>query len=80
MTFVLGAKRRALRRSRKPCQGQVVYVEKQGEGTAFAVLFLWLPLTRSRADVRARSEAESFAPQPQALSGAAVNSLSQHKK
>ena len=37
--------RRTLRRSRKPCQGQVVYVEKQGEGTAEAVLFSWLPLT-----------------------------------
>ena len=48
MTFVLGAKRRALRRRRKPCQGQVVYVKKQGEGTAEAVLFSWLPLARSR--------------------------------
>ena len=37
--------------------------------------FFWLPLTRSRADVRARSEAESFAPQGQALSGARERKL-----
>ena len=60
--------RRTLPRRGKPCQGQgkVNCVEPRTS------LFLWLPLTRSRADVRARSGAESFAPQGQALSGAAM--------
>ena len=58
--------RRTLPRRGKPCQGR-------GKETCVeprTSLFLWLPLTRSRADVRARSGAESFAPQGQALSGA----------
>ena len=63
--------RRTLPRRGKPCQGQgkVNCVEPRTS------LFLWLPLTRSRADVRARSEAESFAPQGQALSGARESKL-----
>ena len=76
---MLGAKRRALRRSRKPCQGQVVYVEKQGGGTAFAVLFLAAPdLLSGRSSCSERSE--SFAAQLQALLGALVNSSNQNKE
>ena len=63
--------RRTLPRRGKPCQGR-------GKETCVeprTSLFLWLPLTRSRADVRARSEAESFAPQGQALSGARERKL-----
>ena len=46
MTFVLGAKAESFAAQPQALsRGQVVYVEKQGEGTAEAVLFSWLPLT-----------------------------------